>query len=139
MANTPKATDGETPKKRTRKAASAPEDSTKVTKSVKKVAAKPTEVAAVAVASTVKEAKPEVKEVVKSEVFVPFVMFALKVRFSGTFLKSGSLALMHQVTVWPATIGEGATSASRMLSPSLSKIGGSLVLLTTSVKLVVLV
>ena len=32
MPNTPKATDGETPKKRTRKAASVPEDSTKVTK-----------------------------------------------------------------------------------------------------------
>ncbi len=34
MPNTPKATDGETPKKRTRKTASAPEDSTKVTKTV---------------------------------------------------------------------------------------------------------
>ena len=53
MSNTPKATDGETPKKRTRKTASVLEDSTKVTKPVKKVAAKsaktkePTKVAAV--------------------------------------------------------------------------------------------
>ncbi len=57
MSNTPKATDGETPKKRTRKAASAPEDSTKVTK-VSKTAvaksAKPVPVAAVPVAQAVK-------------------------------------------------------------------------------------
>jgi Protein of unknown function (DUF2934) len=66
MANTPKATDGETPKKRTRKAASVPDDSTKVVKAVKKVGAKMTEVAA---APAVHAAKPEVKEV-KSGVFV---------------------------------------------------------------------
>ena len=71
MANTPKATDGETPKKRTRKAASVPEDSTKVVKSVKNVAAaKPIEVAAVAATPAIQQSKPEVKEVVKSEVFV---------------------------------------------------------------------
>src|SRR5664279_4575744 len=70
MPNTPKATDGDTPKKRTRKAASAPEDSTKVVKSVKKVTTKPIEVAAVAATPAVQEVKPEVKEVVKSEVFV---------------------------------------------------------------------
>jgi cbb3-type cytochrome oxidase cytochrome c subunit len=68
MANTPKATDGETPK-RTRKAASVPEDSTKVTKSVKKVAAKTKEVTAAVAAPAIQEAKPAVKEI-KSEVFV---------------------------------------------------------------------
>ena len=63
MSNTPKATDGETPKKRTRKTASVPEDSTKVTKPVKKALTKSaktkelTEVAAVAAAP---EAKREV-------------------------------------------------------------------------------
>ena len=69
MPNTPKATDGETPKKRTRKTASVPEDSTNVVKAVKKVvtkAAKTKEVAAVAATPTAPEAKPEVK----NEVFV---------------------------------------------------------------------
>ena len=47
-----------------------PEDSTKVMKVVKKVAAKTKEVTAVAAAPAVQEAKPAVKEVVKSEVFV---------------------------------------------------------------------
>ncbi len=64
MPNTPKATDGETPKKRTRKTASAPEDSTKVVKSVKKVAAKPAktkEVKEVVAAPAAQEAKPEIK------------------------------------------------------------------------------
>jgi Protein of unknown function (DUF2934) len=70
MPNTPKATDGDTPKKRNRKAASVAEDSTKVVKSVKKVTAKTKEVAAVATAPAAQEAKPEVREVVKNEVFV---------------------------------------------------------------------
>lgn len=71
MPNTPKATDGETSKKRTRKAASVPEDSTKVVKTVKKVAAKTKEVAAEAVAPAVQATKPEVEvKDVKSEVFV---------------------------------------------------------------------
>jgi Protein of unknown function (DUF2934) len=70
MANTPKATDGETPKKRTRKAANVSEDSTKVATAVKKVAAKTTEVAAVAATSAVEKTKPEVKEIKNSEVFV---------------------------------------------------------------------
>lgn len=70
MSNTPKATDGETPKKRTRKTASAPEDSTKVTKPVTKTAgksAKPTEVTAPAPAAP--QVKPEIKNSdVKNEV-----------------------------------------------------------------------
>ena len=69
MANTPKATDGETPKKRARKAASVPEDSTKVTASAKKIAAKTAEVTAAAASPAVQDAKPEVKEA-KSGVFV---------------------------------------------------------------------
>ena len=69
MPNTPKATDGETPKKRTRKTASVPEDSTKVVNSVKKVAAKTKEVAAVAATPAVQKAKAEVKKA-KREVFV---------------------------------------------------------------------
>ncbi len=66
MPNTPKATDGETPKKRTRKTASVPEDSTKVVKTAKKAAAKTAEVKKVAVVA----AAPEAQREVKSEVFV---------------------------------------------------------------------
>lgn len=80
MANTPKATDGETPKKRTRKTASAPEDNIKVTDPVTKAAAKsakPKDVTVVAASPAVPELKPEVtaeakngvKNNVKSEVF----------------------------------------------------------------------
>ena len=72
MPNTPKATDGETPKKRTRKTASAPEDSTKVTKAVKTVVAKTAktnEVTAIAAAPAAPEVTPVVKNEVKSEVF----------------------------------------------------------------------
>jgi len=51
MPRTPKATDGETPKKRTRKTAVAAEDGTKVTRTTKKTseveAEKPAEVVAV--------------------------------------------------------------------------------------------
>ena len=71
MANTPKATDGETPKKRTRKAANVPEDSTKVTASAKKIEAKAGEVTAAAASPAVQEAKPEVEvKEAKSGVFV---------------------------------------------------------------------
>ncbi len=70
MANTPKATDGETPKKRTRKAASVPEDSTNVATVVKKVAAKTKEVTAVSSVPAVQEATPQAKDVKNSEVFV---------------------------------------------------------------------
>ena len=69
MPNTPKATDGETPRKRTRKTASVPEDSTNVVKAVKKVAAKTAkakEIAAVAATRTAPDATPEVR----NEVFV---------------------------------------------------------------------
>jgi DUF2934 family protein len=62
MSNTPKATDGETPKKRTRKAASVPEDSTKVTKKAAAKTAKTAEVTEVAAApATVVEAAKETK------------------------------------------------------------------------------
>jgi hypothetical protein len=67
MSNTPKATDGDTPKKRTRKAASVPEDSTNVVKAVKKTA-KTKEPMAVAAAPATPEVKPELNAV-KSEVF----------------------------------------------------------------------
>jgi Protein of unknown function (DUF2934) len=66
MPNTPKATDGETLKKRTRKTASAPEDSNKVVTAVKKVAAKSSKTKDVAAVTATQDAKPEVK----SEVFV---------------------------------------------------------------------
>jgi Protein of unknown function (DUF2934) len=72
MPNTPKATDGETPRKRTRKTASVPEYSTNVVKPEKKVAAKiakAKEVAAVVASPKAPEATLEVKEV-KNEVFV---------------------------------------------------------------------
>ena len=71
MPNTPKATDGETPKKRTRKTASAPEDSTNVTKTVAAKTAKTKEVTAIAAAATpaALEVKPAIKSEVKSEVF----------------------------------------------------------------------
>ena len=71
MSNTPKATDGETPKKRTRKTASAPEDTTKVVNAVQKGVAKTAktkEVTAVAAAPVAPEAKPELKNEVRNEV-----------------------------------------------------------------------
>jgi len=86
MSNTPKATDGDTPKKRTRKTASAPEDSTKVTKAVKTAvakSAKPVEVTAVAAVPTAQAVKSEIFTMQSAEERVRLRAYELNLRRGG--------------------------------------------------------
>lgn len=86
MSTKPKATDGEAPKKRTRKTASAPEDSIKVTKVAKAAvatSAKPVEVTVVAAVPTAQAQKSEVFTMQSAEERVRLRAYELYLRRGG--------------------------------------------------------